>query len=76
MTSLPMLLAAVFLGTERLFLKNRWRERFSPIAASMFVKFECFNLLGTDVHVKMNLGENTLNNETLSLLNTKFRTRN
>ena len=42
MTSLPMLLAALFLGTERLFLQNRSRERFSPIAASMFVKFECF----------------------------------
>ena len=42
MTSFPMLLVAVFLGTERLFLQNRSRERFSAKAVSMLVKFECF----------------------------------
>ena len=39
MTSLPKLLAAVFVGTE-FFFQNRSREHIPPKAASMFVKFE------------------------------------
>ena len=39
MTSLPKLLAAVFLGTG-FFFQNRSREHIPPIVTSMFVKFE------------------------------------
>ena len=40
MTLLPILLAAVYLGTKNCSSKNHSRELFPPIAASMFVKFK------------------------------------
>ena len=40
MTPLPILLAAVYLGTGNFFFQNRSQELYPPIAALMFAKCE------------------------------------